>query len=213
VEPTEKPPLSRLLSHFHHTQQKRGPTGGSSSNWHVVCNRCKTISRALTRAESLSGRISGNRICPEGGNGGDSRRVSEFIPPKPGRRGAVVHRTTVARNQGLVPRHAFVPDLLHTVDLITKAGAGFRSMTNAWADTTTPHGKLMLTVLGGLCERLERQTRCRKLCKPAAHHPRKAAGPPRASLDGPVGPGVAQGFPPGCKAAVRPSLGVLGAFR
>jgi DNA invertase Pin-like site-specific DNA recombinase len=43
-------------------------------------------------------------------------------------------------------------DLLHTVDLITKAGAGFRSLADAWADTTTPHGKLMLTVLGGLAE-------------------------------------------------------------
>ena len=29
-------------------------------------------------------------------------------------------------------------------------GAGFRSLKDAWADTTTPHGRLMLTVLGGL---------------------------------------------------------------
>jgi DNA invertase Pin-like site-specific DNA recombinase len=29
-------------------------------------------------------------------------------------------------------------------------GAGFRSIADAWADTTTPHGRLMLTVLGGL---------------------------------------------------------------
>jgi DNA invertase Pin-like site-specific DNA recombinase len=43
-------------------------------------------------------------------------------------------------------------DLLHTVDLITKAAAGFRSLADAWADTTTPHGKLMLTVLGSLAE-------------------------------------------------------------
>jgi DNA invertase Pin-like site-specific DNA recombinase len=43
-------------------------------------------------------------------------------------------------------------DLLHTVDAISKAGAGFRSLADAWADTTTPHGKLMLTVLGGLAE-------------------------------------------------------------
>ncbi len=43
-------------------------------------------------------------------------------------------------------------DLLHTVDMITKAGAGFRSLADTWADTTTPHGKLMLTVLGGLAE-------------------------------------------------------------
>jgi DNA invertase Pin-like site-specific DNA recombinase len=43
-------------------------------------------------------------------------------------------------------------DLLHTVDVVTKAGAGFRSLADAWADSTTPHGKLMLTVLGGLAE-------------------------------------------------------------
>src|SRR6266498_4061519 len=43
-------------------------------------------------------------------------------------------------------------DLLHNVDVITKAGAGFRSLADVWADTTTPHGQLMLTVLGGLAE-------------------------------------------------------------
>jgi DNA invertase Pin-like site-specific DNA recombinase len=30
--------------------------------------------------------------------------------------------------------------------------AGFRSLVDSWADTTTPHGRLMLTVLGGLAE-------------------------------------------------------------
>src|ERR1700679_334106 len=29
---------------------------------------------------------------------------------------------------------------------------GFRSLVDSWADTTTPHGRLMLTVLGGLAE-------------------------------------------------------------
>lgn len=43
-------------------------------------------------------------------------------------------------------------DLLNTLDAITKAGAGFRSLGDTWADTTTPHGRLMLTVLGGLAE-------------------------------------------------------------
>jgi DNA invertase Pin-like site-specific DNA recombinase/predicted nucleotidyltransferase len=43
-------------------------------------------------------------------------------------------------------------DLLHIIDAIAKAGAGFRSLGDAWADTTTPHGRLMLTVLGGLAE-------------------------------------------------------------
>jgi DNA invertase Pin-like site-specific DNA recombinase len=43
-------------------------------------------------------------------------------------------------------------DLLNILDAVTKAGAGFKSLGDAWADTTTPHGRLMLTVLGGLAE-------------------------------------------------------------
>ena len=43
-------------------------------------------------------------------------------------------------------------DLLNTLDAIGKAGASFRSLGDQWADTTTPHGRLMLTVLGGLAE-------------------------------------------------------------
>ena len=43
-------------------------------------------------------------------------------------------------------------DLLNTLASITERGAGFRSLADAWADTTTPHGRLMVTVLGGLAE-------------------------------------------------------------
>jgi DNA invertase Pin-like site-specific DNA recombinase len=43
-------------------------------------------------------------------------------------------------------------DLLNVLDAIAKAGAGFRSLADTWADTTTPHGKLMITILGGLAE-------------------------------------------------------------
>src|SRR5262249_7690265 len=43
-------------------------------------------------------------------------------------------------------------DLLNTLDAIGKAGAAFKSLGDVWADTTTPAGKLMLTVLGGLAE-------------------------------------------------------------
>jgi DNA invertase Pin-like site-specific DNA recombinase len=43
-------------------------------------------------------------------------------------------------------------DLLNVLDAVSKAGAGFRSLADAWADTTTPHSRLMLTVLGGLAE-------------------------------------------------------------
>jgi len=43
-------------------------------------------------------------------------------------------------------------DLLNTLAQIADKGAGFRSLADAWADTTTSHGRLMLTVLGGLAE-------------------------------------------------------------
>ena len=43
-------------------------------------------------------------------------------------------------------------DLLNTLATIADKGAGFKSLGDAWADTTTPHGRLMLTVLGGLAE-------------------------------------------------------------
>ena len=43
-------------------------------------------------------------------------------------------------------------DLLNILDAIGKAGAGFKSLSDVWADTTTSHGRLMLTVLGGLAE-------------------------------------------------------------
>jgi DNA invertase Pin-like site-specific DNA recombinase len=43
-------------------------------------------------------------------------------------------------------------DLLNVLDTIAKAGAGFKSLADSWADTTTAHGRLMLTVLGGLAE-------------------------------------------------------------
>lgn len=43
-------------------------------------------------------------------------------------------------------------DLLNILAAIADRKAGFRSLKDAWADTTTPHGRLMLTVLGGLAE-------------------------------------------------------------
>jgi len=43
-------------------------------------------------------------------------------------------------------------DLLNTLAAIGERGAGFKSLGDPWADTTTPHGKLMITVLGGLAE-------------------------------------------------------------
>jgi DNA invertase Pin-like site-specific DNA recombinase len=43
-------------------------------------------------------------------------------------------------------------DLLNTLAAIGAANATFRSLHDAWADTTTPHGRLIVTVLGGRAE-------------------------------------------------------------
>ena len=43
-------------------------------------------------------------------------------------------------------------DLLQSVRVIEGKGAKLKSLAEAWADTTTPTGRLILTVLGGLAE-------------------------------------------------------------
>ena len=43
-------------------------------------------------------------------------------------------------------------DLLNLLAAIGEKQAQFRSLGDGWADTTTPHGRLLLTVLGGLAE-------------------------------------------------------------
>jgi Resolvase, N terminal domain len=51
-------------------------------------------------------------------------------------------------------RGALVPFRLdqHIEDLALGVDGSFRSLHDTWADTTTAHGRLMLTVLGGLAE-------------------------------------------------------------
>ena len=43
-------------------------------------------------------------------------------------------------------------DLLTTLNTITKAGAGFRSLRDTWANTTTAQGRLMVNIIGSLAE-------------------------------------------------------------
>ncbi|MFN4011605.1 MAG: recombinase family protein [Pannonibacter sp.] len=43
-------------------------------------------------------------------------------------------------------------DLLNILGVVADKGAAFRSLGDVWADTTTAHGRLMLTVLAGLAE-------------------------------------------------------------
>ena len=43
-------------------------------------------------------------------------------------------------------------DLLTTIKQIADKGCHFKSLAEPWADSTTPAGRLMLTVIGGLAE-------------------------------------------------------------
>ena len=43
-------------------------------------------------------------------------------------------------------------DLLNTLAEISDKGAAFRSLADTWADTTSPHGRLLVAILGGLAE-------------------------------------------------------------
>jgi DNA invertase Pin-like site-specific DNA recombinase len=43
-------------------------------------------------------------------------------------------------------------DLLNILATIGERGARFKSIADAWADTTTAHGQLMITLLGGIAE-------------------------------------------------------------
>ena len=42
--------------------------------------------------------------------------------------------------------------MLNTLAAIAGKKGGFRSLGDSWADTTTAHGRLMLTILAGLAE-------------------------------------------------------------
>ena len=43
-------------------------------------------------------------------------------------------------------------DLLNILHTLGERGIGFKSLADAWADTTTPHGRLLVTMLAGIAE-------------------------------------------------------------
>ncbi|KRR14708.1 hypothetical protein CQ12_10740 [Bradyrhizobium jicamae] len=43
-------------------------------------------------------------------------------------------------------------DLLHIVEAVRTAGASFKSLHETWADSSSAHGRLFLTILAGLAE-------------------------------------------------------------
>ena len=113
----------------------------SSDHWiWPSVDRRADVGRSTIRAgrcrcgAGLCGKGLGGSDRPQGAGAGDSG---------PGRMLLVTRLDRLARS---------TRDLLNVLDAVAKAGAGFRSLADAWADTTTAHGRLMLTVLGGLAE-------------------------------------------------------------
>jgi DNA invertase Pin-like site-specific DNA recombinase len=43
-------------------------------------------------------------------------------------------------------------DLLNILYTLGERGVGFKSLADSWADTTTPHGRLLVTMLAGIAE-------------------------------------------------------------
>src|SRR6516225_582185 len=62
---------------------------------------------------------------------------------KPGDTLVVVRLDRLARS---------IRDLLGLLDEIKAAGAHIKALEDTWLDTTTPHGELILTIMGGMAE-------------------------------------------------------------
>lgn len=43
-------------------------------------------------------------------------------------------------------------ELLRILERVAESGAGFRSLADTWADTTSPTGRLVLTIMGGFAQ-------------------------------------------------------------
>jgi len=49
-------------------------------------------------------------------------------------------------------------DLLDIAEKLNEAGAGLRSLAEPWADTTSPAGRMVLTVFAGIAEFVDFRT-------------------------------------------------------
>jgi DNA invertase Pin-like site-specific DNA recombinase len=108
----------------------RVSTDGQSVHDQIVELKAAGASRTL--AEKLSGAHSDRprlRMAPAALDDGDTLMV--------------VRLDRLARS---------TRDLLNILHEVGDKGASFKSLHDCWADTTTPHGRLMLTILGGLAE-------------------------------------------------------------
>jgi DNA invertase Pin-like site-specific DNA recombinase len=113
---------------------------------HCGCARVSTDGQSLTAQVTELKAANCNRIYQEKVSGArsDRKQLTRLIAQMG--KGDVLVVTRLDR----LARST--RDLLNLLDAVAKKGAGFRSLRDTWADTTTAHGRLMLTVLGGLAE-------------------------------------------------------------
>jgi DNA invertase Pin-like site-specific DNA recombinase len=103
--------------------------------------------RSTARASTASGKIAGRTVERRekaSGAKADRKALAKAI--------AALSKDDVLIVSRLDRLARSTRDLLNSLDAVAKAGAGFKSLGDLWCDTTTPHGRLMLTVLGGLAE-------------------------------------------------------------
>jgi DNA invertase Pin-like site-specific DNA recombinase len=114
----------------------------------MICS----YARVSTDGQSVAAQVAAlraagaNKVFREVASGAQAERVGL------GRAIAALHAGDVLVVTRLDRLARSTRDLLNTLAAIAARQAGFRSLGDAWADTTTPHGRLMLTVLGRLAE-------------------------------------------------------------
>jgi DNA invertase Pin-like site-specific DNA recombinase len=124
----------------------RKPASGPLIGYARVSTRGQDLAqqRAALRAAGCSRvfeeKVSGaKRDRPELGRLLDHLRIGDVV--------AVTRLDRLARS---------TRDLLEIAERIKDAGAGLRSMAEPWADTTTPAGRMVLTVFAGMADYAER---------------------------------------------------------
>ena len=108
--------------------------------------RVSTSGQTLESQLEQLGNVGCLKIFSEKASGNQSDRVELGTLVKSLQPGAVVVVTRLDR----LARSTI--DLLTAIKQIADKGCLFKSLAEPWADTTTPAGRLMLTVLGGLAE-------------------------------------------------------------
>jgi DNA invertase Pin-like site-specific DNA recombinase len=129
-------------THIHHSTRSAHRSAGAKSdlNLRICCDRTTTLLEgkraagcAKVYAEKTSGKGTGGRV--------ELAKALERLA-----KGDVLIVTRLDR----LARST--RDLLNILHDLGNHGVGFRSLADASADTTTAHGRLMLTVLAGIAE-------------------------------------------------------------